>query len=162
MKKLITAAARKFQKSPMVTIGLDLGDRFSHYCVLDESGRILTESKTVTSPNAMEEVRLGATICGVRVIEGTSITVEGLDAIDGTPVLDIKPYMRQFKARGEVRQPHWADEMMSRYWSASPGAHRGSGAAKPTQSLRLQGSGWTQTELCLRYGIEYPRSLLAR
>ena len=56
MKKLTTAAARKFQKSPMVTIGLDLGDRSSHYCVLDESGRILTESKTATSPDAMEEV----------------------------------------------------------------------------------------------------------
>jgi transposase len=56
MKKLSTAAARKFQKSPIVTIGLDLGDRSSHYCVLDESGRILTESKTATSPTAMEEV----------------------------------------------------------------------------------------------------------
>jgi len=56
MKKLSTAAARKFQKSPTVTIGLDLGDRSSHYCVLDESGRILTESKTATSPTAMEEV----------------------------------------------------------------------------------------------------------
>jgi tRNA (adenine37-N6)-methyltransferase len=66
--------------------------------------------------------RIGATICGVRVVEGTSITVEGLDAIDGTPVLDIKPYMRQFAARGEVRQPQWADEMMSCYWWSSPRA----------------------------------------
>jgi transposase len=37
-----------------LTIGLDLGDRCSHYCVLDEMGRILMESKVSTSPNAME------------------------------------------------------------------------------------------------------------
>jgi transposase len=56
MKKLTTAAGNRVQKSRSMTIGLDLGDRFSHYCVLDESGRILTESKTATSPNAMKEV----------------------------------------------------------------------------------------------------------
>jgi hypothetical protein len=38
------------------------------------------------------------------------------DAIDGTPVLDIKPYMREFGPRGEVRQPHWADEIMGGYF----------------------------------------------
>ena len=48
MKKLTIAAANRFQKSRSVTIGLDLGDRSSHYFVLDESGRILTESKTAT------------------------------------------------------------------------------------------------------------------
>ena len=56
MKKRTIAAANRFQKSRSVTIGLDLGDRSSHYCVLDESGRILTESKTATRPNAMEEL----------------------------------------------------------------------------------------------------------
>ena len=40
----------------------------------------------------------------------------GLDAIDGTPVLDIKPYMREFGPRGEVRQPPWADEIMGDYF----------------------------------------------
>jgi len=42
--------------------------------------------------------------------------VSGLDAIDGTPVLDIKPYMREFGPRGEVRQPRWADEIMGGYF----------------------------------------------
>ena len=56
MKKLTTTAANRGPKSRSMTIGLDLGDRSSHYCVLDESGRILTESKTATSPNAMKEV----------------------------------------------------------------------------------------------------------
>jgi tRNA (Thr-GGU) A37 N-methylase len=40
------------------------------------------------------------------------VLVGGLDAIDGTPVLDIKPYMRDFGPRGEIRQPHWVDEIM--------------------------------------------------
>ena len=56
MKKVITTAANRVQKLQRLTIGLDLGDRSSHYCVLDESGKILTENKTATSPNAMEAV----------------------------------------------------------------------------------------------------------
>jgi len=56
MKKVTTAATNKVQKSRRVTIGLDLGDRSSHYCVLDETGRILVESKICTSPDAMKGV----------------------------------------------------------------------------------------------------------
>ncbi|MGN6796224.1 MAG: hypothetical protein ACTHJW_27875 [Streptosporangiaceae bacterium] len=40
----------------------------------------------------------------------------GLDAIDATPVLDIKPYLREFGPRGEVRQPDWASELMREYY----------------------------------------------
>jgi tRNA-Thr(GGU) m(6)t(6)A37 methyltransferase TsaA len=60
--------------------------------------------------------RIGVTICRLVAVDGLSITLEGLDAIDGTPVLDIKPYMREFAPRGEVRQPEWASELMSGYW----------------------------------------------
>ncbi len=60
--------------------------------------------------------RLGVTVCGLISIDNLSIAVEGLDAIDGTPVLDIKPYMREFGPRGEVRQPDWTTELMSGYW----------------------------------------------
>jgi hypothetical protein len=56
MKKVTTTATNRLEKLQRLTIGLDLGDRSSHYCVLDESGRVLTESKTATSPNAMEAV----------------------------------------------------------------------------------------------------------
>jgi tRNA (Thr-GGU) A37 N-methylase len=42
--------------------------------------------------------------------------VRGLDAIDGTPVLDIKPVMRGFFPRGEIREPAWAEELMKGYW----------------------------------------------
>ena len=61
MKKLTTAAANWMGKQQGLTIGLDLGDRSSHHCVLDESGRIVAESKTATSPKAMEAVFGGMT-----------------------------------------------------------------------------------------------------
>ena len=44
------------------------------------------------------------------------LTVRGLDAVDGTPVLDIKPLMAEFLPRGPVRQPLWSRELMRDYW----------------------------------------------
>lgn len=60
--------------------------------------------------------RLGVTICRLLGVEGTRLKVAGLDAIDGTPVLDVKPVMRGFLPRGEIREPAWAGELMSGYW----------------------------------------------
>lgn len=60
--------------------------------------------------------RLGVTTCRIVAVEGTSVRVAGLDAIDGTPVVDIKPHMREFGPRGDVRQPGWVDELMQGYW----------------------------------------------
>lgn len=60
--------------------------------------------------------RLGATICEIRAVEGTVLHLKGLDAIDGTPVLDIKPVMSGFQPRRELREPGWAKEIMQSYW----------------------------------------------
>lgn len=60
--------------------------------------------------------RLGVTVCRLLAIEGTVLKVKGLDAIDGTPVLDIKPYMQGFAPREAVREPSWAAELMRDYW----------------------------------------------
>ncbi len=60
--------------------------------------------------------RIGVTICRVIGVRPHHIDVVGLDAVDGTPVLDVKPYMAEFGARGEVRQPMWATELMAEYW----------------------------------------------
>ena len=60
--------------------------------------------------------RLGVTICRLLAVEGTTLRVAGLDAIDGTPVLDVKPCMRGFLPRGEVSEPDWARELMAEYW----------------------------------------------
>jgi len=60
--------------------------------------------------------RIGVTACRLLSVTGRTLKVRGLDAIDGTPVLDIKPVMREFLPRGEVNQPGWASELMKDYW----------------------------------------------
>jgi len=60
--------------------------------------------------------RLGVTTCELIGVDGLEISVRGLDAIDATPVLDIKPHMSEFDPRGPVRQPPWASELMIGYW----------------------------------------------
>jgi len=60
--------------------------------------------------------RLGATICELISVAGLTIRVTGLDAIDGTPVLDIKPVMSGFLPRSKIREPGWAGELMASYW----------------------------------------------
>ena len=59
---------------------------------------------------------IGATI--VELIERNKdlLVVKGLDAIEGTPVLDIKPVMQEFLPNKEVKQPDWATELMRNYW----------------------------------------------
>ncbi len=60
--------------------------------------------------------RIGLTIAKVLKVDGTTLHVSGLDAIDGTPVLDLKPWMSGFASRGDVREPAWATELMAGYW----------------------------------------------
>jgi transposase len=58
MKKVSTAVvkATKNFSQPKLTIGLDLGDRSSWYCLLDEAGEVLKEQKLSTTSKAMREV----------------------------------------------------------------------------------------------------------
>jgi tRNA (Thr-GGU) A37 N-methylase len=49
-------------------------------------------------------------------VDGLDLHVEDLDAIDGTPVVDLAPWFAEFGPRGEVAQPAWPAEMLSRYW----------------------------------------------
>ncbi|HVV36195.1 MAG TPA: SAM-dependent methyltransferase [Acidimicrobiales bacterium] len=60
--------------------------------------------------------RIGVTTCEIVAVDGLRITVRGLDAIDGTPVVDLKPYMTEFAPRSDVREPGWAHELMAGYW----------------------------------------------
>ena len=59
---------------------------------------------------------IGSTICRLVRVDGITLHVVELDAIDGTPVLDIKPVMAEFLPRGPVRQPPWSTELMRDYW----------------------------------------------
>lgn len=60
--------------------------------------------------------RIGVTVCEIVSVAGRVLEVRGLDAIDGTPVLDIKPVMSGFAPRGAVREPDWAKAIMEAYW----------------------------------------------
>jgi tRNA-Thr(GGU) m(6)t(6)A37 methyltransferase TsaA len=62
--------------------------------------------------------RLGSTIVEILGRDGRVLTVAGLDAVDGTPVLDVKPVMVEFLPRTTVRQPAWSHELMRDYWKA--------------------------------------------
>jgi len=64
--------------------------------------------------------RLGVSVARIVGVHGRELRVAELDAIDGTPVIDIKPVIREFLPRGEVRQPAWASELMTAYWSTKP------------------------------------------
>ncbi|MEZ5763471.1 MAG: SAM-dependent methyltransferase [Xanthobacteraceae bacterium] len=60
--------------------------------------------------------RIGVTTCEIVAVDGLTVRVRGLDAIDGTPVLDIKPHMSGFAPRGALREPAWVSEIMKDYW----------------------------------------------
>jgi tRNA-Thr(GGU) m(6)t(6)A37 methyltransferase TsaA len=64
--------------------------------------------------------RVGATVCRLVKVEGLRLTVLDLDAIDGTPVIDVKPYMTEFGPKGEVRQPEWSRVLMAPYFGVDP------------------------------------------
>lgn len=65
--------------------------------------------------------KLGSTICKVVSVAGRTLNVCELDAIDGTPVLDIKPVMQEFLPREPTVQPSWVGELMREYWLIKPG-----------------------------------------
>lgn len=60
--------------------------------------------------------RIGVSICRLIAVDGRAIEIEGLDAIDGTPVIDMKPVMQGFLPRGAVTEPEWARAIMADYW----------------------------------------------
>ena len=60
--------------------------------------------------------RLGLCVCRIVAVDGTALEVEGLDAIDGTPIMDIKPVLSGFLPREAVREPAWSLELMKDYW----------------------------------------------
>lgn len=60
---------------------------------------------------------IGVSTCKLLKVEGLILTVQALDAVDGTPVLDIKPYMAEFAPREDVKQPEWSKQLMVNYFS---------------------------------------------
>ena len=60
--------------------------------------------------------RIGLTTCPIVAVNELAVEVEGLDAIDSTPVLDITPVLSDFLPRGEPGEPAWALETMRDDW----------------------------------------------
>lgn len=60
---------------------------------------------------------LGVSRCRLFKVDGLDLHVEDLDAVDGTPVLDIKPWFAEFGPRGEVHQAQWSTDMLTHYFA---------------------------------------------
>jgi hypothetical protein len=59
-------------------------------------------------------------ICRLRAIQAQTLVPAEVDAIDGTPVIDIKPVMREYLPCEDVIQPPLATEPMREYSAARP------------------------------------------
>jgi tRNA (adenine37-N6)-methyltransferase len=112
---------------------LDGIDAFSHLEIIYVFHRAVNDQPGTASSHPRENPRwprtgifaqrkknrpnfIGTAMVTLLKKEGASIFVTDLDAINGTPVIDIKPVMKGFLPRGPVRQPAWVDELMENYW----------------------------------------------
>lgn len=60
--------------------------------------------------------RIGVTTCRIVSVDGRRLDVSGLDAVSGTPVVDLKPTVIQFQP-ADLRQPEWVGRLMADYWA---------------------------------------------
>ena len=107
-------------------------DAFSHLCVVFQF-HLVDERDVVTGARhprgntdwpavgmfaqraKMRPNRLGVSACTLLAVDGLDLHVRGLDAIAGSPVLDVKPFMREFEPAA-THQPTWATELMQGYY----------------------------------------------
>lgn len=59
---------------------------------------------------------IGLTVVRLLSVRGNVLTVQGLDAIDGSPVLDIKPYFAAFDRVEGAKEPEWVGKLMEGYF----------------------------------------------
>jgi hypothetical protein len=76
---------------------------------LDPVGVFAQRTKYRPNPLAVTAVHLLG-------IDGNVVRVRGLDALDGTPVLDIKPYMPPFDRMEDVKMPSWVSHFIEGYF----------------------------------------------
>jgi tRNA-Thr(GGU) m(6)t(6)A37 methyltransferase TsaA len=62
---------------------------------------------------------IGLTPVRILKIAGRELTVQGLDAVNGSPVLDLKPVFKEFQII-DPKQPGWVSELLKDYWIKSP------------------------------------------
>lgn len=59
---------------------------------------------------------IGITAVELVSVEGSVLKVRGLDAIDGTPVLDVRPYYPAYDRVDDASVPEWVDRLMEGYF----------------------------------------------
>lgn len=59
---------------------------------------------------------IGSTIVNLVRHDGRKLIVRFLDAIDKTPVIDIKPVFKEYLPQGDLKQPDWTKDLMKNYW----------------------------------------------
>jgi len=59
---------------------------------------------------------IGITAVRILGLRDNVLTVQGLDAVDGTPVLDLKPYFPAYDRVEDAAVPAWVDEVMAGYF----------------------------------------------
>ena len=114
--------------------GLQGLEGFSHVLVLfflDRAQGFDLKKQLLRRPRGMEDMQevgvfaqrtkyrpnpIGVTAVKLLGIEGNIVRVRGLDALDGTPVLDIKPYMPPFDRVEDVTMPPWVGHVMEGYF----------------------------------------------
>lgn len=119
---------------PRYAGGLRELDSYSHIIVvffLHQIGAFDPARQLLRKPRGMEQMRevgvfaqrtkyrpnpIGVTAVELRGISGNVLAVRGLDALDGTPVLDIKPYIPEFDRIAEPRTPAWVASIMEGYF----------------------------------------------
>jgi tRNA-Thr(GGU) m(6)t(6)A37 methyltransferase TsaA len=119
---------------PQYRGGLQGLEGFSHVLVvfyLDQMKAFDPATQLLRKPRGMEDMQalgvfaqrtkfrpnpIGVTAVELVSIEGNIVTVRGLDALDGTPVLDLKPYMPEFDRVEDVRMPPWVARFMKGYF----------------------------------------------
>lgn len=124
----------RIELEPVFAKGLAGLGEFSHVVVVFHLDRIppFEPAKQIArNPRGMEDLApvgvfaqrtkfrpnpIGVTAVTLVSVSDNSITVRGLDALDGTPVLDIKPYIAAFERKDDIRMPAWVDRMMSGYF----------------------------------------------
>ncbi len=113
----------RIEIDPGLTEALDNLDEFSHIIVLYWMDRLAPEPQPLkVHPRRNPSLPLvglfatrapkrpnpiGKTTVRLRKRERNILTVSGLDAIDGTPVIDIKPYLPDYDSATDARAPSW-------------------------------------------------------
>ena len=120
--------------NPELTGGLQGLEGFSHILVvfcLDRALGFDPAKQLLRKPRGRDDLQeigvfaqrtkyrpnpIGITAVELLGIKGNVLRVRGLDALDGTPVLDIKPYMPPFDCMDDVKMPSWVGAFMDGYF----------------------------------------------